>query len=76
MPSAAKYLACNSDSIDWITSAREMLRCARHDRFTLPGQHPIPFPTNPQYPFRPAQISFPTNPKRPHSYHPYTFLHP
>ena len=25
MPSAAKHLACNSNSIDWITSAREMM---------------------------------------------------
>jgi hypothetical protein len=31
MQSAAKHLACNSDSISWITAADKMLRCALHD---------------------------------------------
>ena len=33
MQSAAKHLAGGSNSIDWITAVREMLRYALHDQF-------------------------------------------
>ena len=35
MQSAAKHLACGSNQnrcTDWVSAAREMLRCALHDR--------------------------------------------
>ena len=48
MQSVAKHLACGSNSIDWITAAREMLRCALHDvsllrnKFATYSNHKFP----------------------------------